>query len=196
MKTLVFTTRYLYKILVFIGIILLVTGCNSEARSSLKCPGKCTKDCKYKATLSGKKDPKACGGKGGYSIVEVMIFKESPEGEDCVADVDREPKGAKGYIKWKLCDATDCKLTAENFPDGSPVPYNPNALPPGGLPAGKKAISKKCYASFTTGGDPDKGGGYTYKDIKSLELDYDIVTFCQCDNKKNEGTLGFKDALK
>lgn len=196
MKALDCITKDLYKILLLVGIFLFAIGCKSEARSSLKCPGSCTKDCKYKATLSGKKDPKACGGKGGYSIVEVMILKESPKDEECQADVDREPKGATGYIKWKLCDTTDCKLTSENFPDGSPVPYNPNALPPGGLPAGKKAISKKCYASFTTGGTPDGGGGYTYKDIKSLELDYDIVTFCECDNKKNEGTLGFKDALK
>lgn len=184
------------RLLLFLGIFLFISGCKSEARSSLKCPKPCKKECKFKATLSGTKDPKACGGKGGYKTVEVMTFKESPKDDECVADLDREPKGTTGYIKWKLCDDTECKLTSEYFPDGNPMPFNPNQPPANGLPPGKKMLSKKCYNSFTTGGTPEGGGGYTYGEIKSLELDYDIVTFCSCGENKNEGTMGFKDALK
>lgn len=196
MKKLAKFIQIMPRIILFLGILIFITGCKSEARSSLKCPEPCKKECKFRATLSGTKDPKACGGKGGYKTVEVMTFKESPKGEECVADLDREPKGAKGYIKWKLCDDTECELTAEYFPDGDPSPYNPNKPPVGGLPPGKKILSKKCYDSFKTGGTAEEGGGYTYGEIKSLELDYDIVTFCSCGGNKNEGTMGFKDDLK
>ena len=198
MKKLAKFIQNLPRIILFLGIIIFIAGCKSEARSSLKCPKPCKDECKFKATLTGTKDPKACGGKGGYKTVEVKMFKESPkqeEGKECVADLDREPKGKTGYIKWKLCDGTECELTSEYFPDGDPSPYDPDNLPATGLPAGKKVLSKKCYASFTTGGDAN-GGGYTYGEIKSLELDYDIVTFCSCGDNKNEGTLGFKDDLK
>ncbi|WP_299683738.1 hypothetical protein [uncultured Dokdonia sp.] len=113
----------------------------------------------------------------------------------CVADVDREPRQGAGYIKWILCDATECQLTAANFPDGSATPYDPDNLPPDGLPERKRAISKKCYTSFTTGGNATLGG-YTFRNVKSLEIDYDLITYCRCNNQTNKGSFGFKDALK
>ncbi|WP_299683739.1 hypothetical protein [uncultured Dokdonia sp.] len=76
MKTLDCMTRYLYQILVLGGIFLFIIGCKSEARSSLECPGGCEGKCTYTASLSGDKDPNACGGNGGYSIVKVLIGKK------------------------------------------------------------------------------------------------------------------------